>query len=66
MKIDFQFPESARGPSRMQPSDICPRQGEELSFGEDRYRVASVSWQNDGPGKVPTAATIHLEAVDPN
>lgn len=36
-----------------------------VDFGAERYRVASVSWQSDGPGQVPTSATIHLQAVDP-
>lgn len=64
MKIDFHFPGDARGPERLRPADVLPRAGEEVTFGEERYRVASVSYQNDGPGRVPNSATVHLETLD--
>lgn len=63
MKIDFHFPGDDHRPERLTPSDILPRAGEEVTFGDERYRVASISWRNDGPGRIPTAATVQLETV---
>ncbi len=63
MKIDFHFPSDDRRPERFTPADILPRPGEEVAFGEERYRVTSIRWSNDGPGRVPTAATVQLESM---
>jgi hypothetical protein len=63
MKIDFHFPGDDRQRERLAHADFLPRIGEEVSFGEERYRVQSVGWGNDGPGRVPTTAVVHLEEL---